>query len=172
MGSVNYFTSEYITLAIKPYDTDDFLSDTDFITYCRECNISPDDLPDYINDTINDYYDADAENARAILAIFDFNFFTVSIVPGYYEGLSVKIETNYSFYDDYAEKRDALKETTQLKECLHKLNGVGFHACAPFWVTAYYDYADTEKMIIQAIDEMRTDIKNADTYYTRRIKSA
>lgn len=31
MGAINYFTSDYITMGFKPYDTYDFENDPDFM---------------------------------------------------------------------------------------------------------------------------------------------
>ena len=36
MGAVNYFTSDYITLGIKPYETEDYSRDADFMQFIRD----------------------------------------------------------------------------------------------------------------------------------------
>lgn len=36
MGTINYYTSNYITLGIKPYEPEDLLSDSDFMQFIKE----------------------------------------------------------------------------------------------------------------------------------------
>ena len=36
MGTVNYATSDYITMGLKPYDVDDFTNNPDFLDFIRE----------------------------------------------------------------------------------------------------------------------------------------
>ena len=93
-------------------------------------------------------------------------FFDVSIESGYYEGLQIVIDDKYCFLDDYREKQEAQKEITQLKKCLIELAGVGFVACAPFWVMSYSNYNETLKKINDAVLEMRETYKHYKTANT------
>ena len=167
MGTINYKTSEYITLAIRPYDAGELLKDPDFMEYLQE-ERPGEDPEEVAADEIRAYYEADEENAARILEKYDFNFFDVSIIPGYYEGLSIYIETKYSLYDDSTEKREAMKEATQIKQFLTEAAGVGFTACGPGWITSYYSYAETLPKIREAVKAIKDEIKKAPTYYTRR----
>lgn len=36
MGAINYFTSDYITMGLRPYDRSDLENDLDFMEYARE----------------------------------------------------------------------------------------------------------------------------------------
>lgn len=168
MGTINYGTSEYITMGIKPYDADDIARDADFIEWCNENGYTDaDDIYNLAYDELNNYYDCDRANFECALNNYNFEFFAPSIVPGYYEGLYVELNPNFDFYN-YDDKRRAQKEVTQLKKFLFYIAGCGFVACFPFWVTSYRDYNGTLQEINDAIKEMRADIKKADTDYLTR----
>lgn len=62
MGTINYCTSDIITLGVKPYDPDD-LDD-----------LAPDERAAYIADD----YEADYDNAAAIIDAYNFDFFRVA----------------------------------------------------------------------------------------------
>ena len=36
MGAINYYTSDYITLGVKPYEVDDYKNDPDFMEFIKE----------------------------------------------------------------------------------------------------------------------------------------
>lgn len=158
MGTINYKTSEYITLAIRPYDAEDVMN-------CMIEEYGNNVTCIDVDNLISEYYRDDDANAAAILDKYDFYYYHVTIEPGYYEGLSIMIENNFGVaYNDYLEKQEAQKEITQIKKCLHELNGVGFNACYPGWVMTYFTYDDTEKMIDDAIREMRQEAKATPTW--------
>jgi len=168
MGAINYFTSDYITLGLKPYDTMDFLNDADFLECARENGIdteSESDLHDYATEIIQDYYQDDYSNIEHILKKYNFYYFHVTIQYGYYEGFTLDIENNFSVaFDDYLEKREAQKEATLLKQCLIECAGCGLVECFPSWCTGYSDYKDTLKGINKAIKEIREEIKSTPTW--------
>ena len=171
MGAINFKTSDYITMCIKPYETSEILTDPDFIDYCQEER--PGEDPEEIAaDEITGYYEADEENYTAIAKKYDFYYFHIVLEPGYYESLYIDIEANFCIYDDAAEKREALKEATKVKEFLTECAGVGFVACAPGWCTKYYTYAETLEKIKAAIKEMKEEIKAAPTWYTYNRRTA
>ena len=141
MGTINYYTSDYLTLAIN---TNDYIEPYNYYDY-----------------------EADTENAAAILDQYDFYYYHVTTKPGYYEGVSINIENNFPVaYDDYTEKREVQKEITQLKKALYDLAGVGFALCFPGWCTTYGSYEDTKKAINEAIKEMRNEARQAPTWRT------
>lgn len=166
MGTINYGTSKYITMCIKPYDADDIARDADFIEWCNENGYtSENDVLDMAYEEINEYYSCDTANFECILKKYNFEFFAPSIEPGYYDGIYIELNPDFDFYN-YDDKRRAQKEVTQLKKFLVDIAGCGFVACFPFWCTTYYDYKKTLQEITNAIKEMRADIKKADTEYT------
>lgn len=149
MGTINYKTSDYITLAIEPYDSADFMLDDGSIDY----------------DDISECYSCDYDNAAYALAKYDFELFNVSIEPGYYEGVSIKIELSVCSFDDYTEKQKAQKEVTQIRQFLEYIAGCGYVACYPGWCTRYEDYNGTMEKIAEAVKAMRYDVKDTPTYY-------
>ena len=172
MGTINYRTSDYITLGVKPMDVDDFKADKPEII--QEMldngyyNITDEEYWDYVRDIIWEYYEDDYINAASILDKYTFNWFTVKIESGYYEGFSIDIEyeEDGGCFSDYEEKQEAQKEVTRVKECLLELAGIGLKACYPFWCTRYEDYKGTLAAINEAVKEMRADVKNTHTNRT------
>ena len=159
MGTINYKTSDYITLGIKPYDYDYIKSGLEEFYPVEEITDA------MIYDETEWFYEADYENAKRIIEKYDLYFFHVTIEPGYYEGLSINIENNFPvFYDDYREKADAQKEVAQLKALLTDLAGHGFIQCFPGYCMGYVDYKTTLAGIKEAIREVRAEIKATPTY--------
>lgn len=169
MGTINYFTSDYITLGVKPYETDNYIKDNDFMDFIKEeWNVNTEDenkVLKAVNEYINTNYEADRENAENILNKYDFYYFNVVLKPGYYEGFSLDIENNFGVaLDGWEDRREAQKEITQLKNCLLELAGVGLVACFPGWCTGYKDYNETIKAIKEAIKEIREECKTIPTW--------
>lgn len=146
MGAINYGTSDIITLAVKPFDLDD--PDLDGMTY--------DERADYAGDC----YEADYDNAAAIIGHYSFSFFRVAPAWGYYEGVYIELLDNF-WPGSWADKRDALKEATRLKRLLLDLADVGFIRCTPGWCTGYSDHKGTVAAIRSAIRELKQRIARA-----------
>ena len=166
MGAINYFTSDYITLGIKPYSASDFENDADFMEEVRE-NVEEygGTVESEINDYINNLYEDDRFNVQLILLTYNFYYFHVTIKPGYYEGFTLDIENNFPIaFDCWQDKRDAQKEITRLKQCLFACAGVGMVQCSPGWCTDHNDYKGTCKAIAAAIKEMRKEVRNTPTW--------
>ena len=144
MGTINYGTSDYITVGYN----------------CN--NIDYED--EFYHDIIIDYYDQVAYTR----ARHNFYYFHVSVEPGYYEGFYIDIEHNFNYcYDNYTEKRAALREITQIKKFLIEcVNDFECCAVSPGWCTSYYDYKATLKKISEAIKEMREAVRNTPTWAT------
>jgi hypothetical protein len=157
MGTVNYKTSDYITLGMKPYDIDDFLNDTDFVEDFEENGYGT--LEEYAYETINAYYEDDYENVKSELEKHFFIYFNVSIEYGYYEGFSLNIVLNPSAIWCNEDKADANKEVPEIAAFLKECAGYGMVACYPFWCTGYEDYKQTLGSIEAAIIEMYHDIE-------------
>lgn len=168
MGTINYGTSDYITMGIRPYDAAEMQHDPDFVEYINATAVEYGTTPETeLDNYIMDSYDADYENAAAILDNYNFYYFHITIKPGYYEGLYLEIENNFPvFYDDIIEKKEAQKEITDIKKMLIDLAGVGFVACTPGWCTGYADYKGTLKAINAAIKEIRTEARFTPCYRT------
>ena len=148
MGTINYRTSDYITLGY----------DCSGIDYEEDC----------YNDFILDLFD----QINFKLQKEDFHFFHVRLKPGYYEGFSLYIEHNCSlFYDDFEEKRLAQKEITRLKNfLLYCVENCECVAVFPGWCTGYANYTETLKLLDAAVFEMRETVRSTPTYnkYVRK----
>ena len=93
MGAVNYFTSDYITLGLRPYDTSDFENDSEFMEELQnECNEYGGTLENALQDYIQSCYESDYSNIETELTKHSFYYFHVVIKPGYYEGFTIDIE--------------------------------------------------------------------------------
>lgn len=149
MGAINYFTSDYITLGLRPYDTDDFTDENNNIDY----------------DEINYCYECDYENIKRELEKHSFHYYHITIKPGYYEGFTLDIENNYPVaLDGWEDRRDANKEITEIKQFLIACAGLGLVKCSPGWCTGYSDYNGTIQAIKAAIEEMRSELKTIPTW--------
>lgn len=134
MGTINYGSNNYINIGINPdlYENDEKYFEIDFI------------------------YEIISE----IREKYDFYFYHVTIQPGYYEGFYIDIENNFSiFFDDYLEKKEALKEITQLKLFLIECINEGLVKYAPGWGTGYYNTTETITALKEVIKNMRLEIK-------------
>lgn len=144
MGTINYKTSDYITIGYN-------------------CN--------YINHDDNFYYDIVEDYYNQVKWTLDkenFYYFHVTLAPGYYEGFSIDIEFNYKLcFDDYSDKKEAQKEITRIRSFLATcLND--FECCAvyPGWCTTYLNYKESLQKLNKAIKEMRQTVKDTPTYNT------
>lgn len=165
MGTINYSTSDYITMAVKPYNVEDFKQDHDFMQLAQEqADECGESLDDYLNDELQRCYDADIRNIQSILDNYDFYYYHITIKPGYYEGFSLDIENNFGVaYNKWQDKQEAQKEITQIKKCLSECAGNGLVKCCPHWCTTYYNYGETCKAINEVIKEMREEVKHIPT---------
>lgn len=145
MGAVNYFTSDYITMGLRPYDTDENNNiDYDEINYC---------------------YEADRENIENELGKHNFYYYHIVIKPGYYEGFTLDIENNFPVaLDGWEDRKAANKEITEIKQFLIDCAGLGLVKCSPGWCTGYADYNGTIKAIKEAIKEMRLELSTIPTW--------
>lgn len=160
MGTINYKTSDYITIGYN----------LDGVVHSGE---EHDDFLFWIEE--------DCKQIESILEKQCFNYFSINIEPGYYEGFSIDIKNNFDFlwfensycFNDYNEKQRALKEATGLKALLLELvNNFGLCVVYPGWCTGYSDYKTTLKEINAATKEMKAEIKAIPTWRTLQVKGA
>ena len=177
MGTINYKTSDYITMGARIQNRTDFENDSCFLEEMKE-EIDRYGLESVIDSEIELNYDCDRENVETYLNQHDFTFYHVTIEPGYYEGFSINIENNFPVaYNDREEKRQAQKEITELKQFLLDCAGAGIAVVYPGWCTTELSYNDSVKAIKAAIKEIREESKAIPTwlwyereqYFSRRI---
>ena len=141
MGTINYGTSDYITIGYN-------CSDLDY------------NDPFYYESIQDDFVEL-----TYILGNYNFYYFHVVIKSGYYEGFYIDIEHNFNYcYDSYENKRLAQKEITQIKQFL--LSCLDFGCCSvyPGWCMGYADYKTTLKDIDAAIYNMREEVRKTPTW--------
>lgn len=166
MGAVNYFTSDYITLGLRPYDRYDLENDHDFMEGLQaEVNEYGGTLESALDSYINDSYECDYVNIKTELEKHCFHYYHITIKPGYYEGFTLDIENNFPVaLDSWEDRRDANKEITEIKQFLIDCAGLGLVKCSPGWCTGYSDYNGTIQAIKAAIKEMRSELKTVPTW--------
>ena len=165
MGAVNYFTSDYITLGLRPYNTSYFENDTEFMDELqKEIDEYGGTLENAIDDYIPGCYESDFENIECELKKHTFHFYHVVIKPGYYEGFTLDIENNFPVcFDSWEHEREAQKEITELKQFLIDCAGLGLVKCSPGWCTGYSDYNGTIAAIKEAVKAMGEEAKQTPT---------
>lgn len=166
MGAVNYFTSDYITLGLHPYDSWDFENDLEFMEEIKnEVDEYGGTIENAIADYIEDCYSCDYENIKTELEKHNFHYYHIVIKPGYYEGFALDIENNYPVaLDSWEDRRDANKEITEIKQFLIACAGLGLVQCSPGWCTGYNDYNGTITAIKAAVKEMRDALRTIPTW--------
>ena len=166
MGAVNYFTSDYITMGLRPYDSWEPENDSDFMEEMRRgCEEYGGTIENAIADYIQFSYENDFENIETELNKHNFHYYHITIKPGYYEGFTLDIENNFPVaLDSWQDRRDANKEITEIKAFLIACAGLGLVQCSPGWCTRYNDYIGTIKAIKAAIKEMRDELRTIPTW--------
>lgn len=155
MGTINYFTSDLITLATVPQLWSDYHDEAE-----AEARETGRDIDEIIVEWMEANEEADADNAESILDKYNLQFFHVTLRPGYYDGLQILIDLDgYPDELDDGERHAILDKLDDLQKALEELAGVGFVETFPGWCTGYSDYPETIKAIRQAIEAERETVK-------------
>ena len=155
MGTINYSTSDYITLGVNPDAIREFNTWYGFEGEILEAdeNSARIDIELILEDVQNE------------LDKYNLHYYHIATKPGYYEGFSLDIENNYCVaLDSWEDRREMNKEITQIKQLLLECARLGLVACYPGWCTGYEDYNGTIKAIKAAIKEMRAEVKATPTW--------
>lgn len=139
MGAINYGNSNYINMGL---------------------NLNLDIYQDF------DIVQMLAEDVENIIYNENLQYFTVDIIPGYYEGFYLDIEYKDEVFYDYTEKKEAQKEITKIKQMLYLLSNMDIVRYMPGWCTGYATPQETKKDIANAIKKMRQDVKDTSIEYT------
>ena len=155
MGTINYGTSDYITVGFEPFDFDEFV-------YEDEDGEEQTDYDGRYNEM--EFY---REAVEAIREKYEFCYYHVEVKPGYYEGFYIDIESNYGLcYDSCEDKREAQKEITQIKRFLLECVDVGCVQCFPGWCMGYATHEKTLAGINEAVKAMREEVRITPTWWT------
>ena len=146
MGAINYSSNDTINIGVNPdnYWIENENGNTEFLDF----------------EIAFDY-----KEITNLLNQYDFEYFTVKIEPGYYEGFYIDIDFDYLWVDSY-EKPLIQKEITQLKCFLNGCIERGLVQYSPGWCTGYYSAIETRKNLDAAIKELRQIIRKYHTYKT------
>ena len=172
MGTINYGTSDYITLGAKPESRFEWEQDKALMEELKDlAKEHGNTIDEEIEEQLWINMESDLDNARYELEKHSFYHFNVAIKYGYYEGFYIDIENNFPlFFDDYEEKKEALAEIREIEQYLKDNAGNGLVSVYPGWCTSYADYKQTLKDIRTAAREMREDVKNTPTWRTYKEK--
>lgn len=149
MGTINYGTSDYITMG--------FNLDVE---------------PEYEEDNLF-WAEEDFRVVGDIIKRYGFEYFTVTVEPGYYAGFYVDIKENYiktydwgktECIDSYEERQAINREITAMREFLNELADMNMVSVYPGWCTGYADRKQTRTDINEAIREMREELKAIPTW--------
>lgn len=164
MGTINYSTSDYITMGLRPYDYKE--ADPLFMAIMKhEAAENGETVENYIDEYYSQCYTDDYNNIAAELEKYRFWYFHIAIKPGYYEGFSLDISYNFPVaFDNWEERREAQKEVTEIKRFLTDCAGLGLVECSPGWCTRYGDYKSTIAAIKKAVAAMREEIRVTPTW--------
>ena len=134
MGAINYYTSDYITLAIN---TDDFYFLQD--DFDKIAGILENEHFYYFHIALKPgYYEGFSID-------IEFNM-------GYY----------FDCYQDKKDAQKEITRVKQfLIDCINEFN---LRACSPGWCTKFYDYNESIERLKRAIKEMRETVNNTPTW--------
>lgn len=144
VGTVNYGTGEYITLAYQPVEDDSQENQEKF-----------GDL--YLNMKVDSIFNEYG----------DFEFLEVIRDNGYYEGFYVAINTGdlvgAGFYNK-DQMLDAFLELERVRKLLVELLDAGLFVCHPGWCTGWLNYGESLNEINQCIAKISSDISITPVY--------
>lgn len=170
MGTINYGTSDYITMGYEPCHSCDFSREEAREEMIFSCgydadSITVDDVDEFISETIQQYEEDAYYTAKEELKKHSFYYFHITLNWGYYEGFHFDIEYNFPVaVDTWEDKPAAQKEITEIKAFLLTCAENGLVACFPSWGTEYHDYNQTIADIKKAVKEMRQTVKSTPTW--------
>lgn len=142
MGTINYGTSQFITIGAPDYNGDAEAYDL---------------LEDWVREKLNQY---------------NFEYYDLDIEYGYYEGFYINIQKNDSFYfldvSDAKETAPIIRnEIDGVCAALRELCELGCCVVHPGWATAYLNLEDSIKEIEFAKYVMAADLLEEVEYVVR-----
>lgn len=149
MGTINYGTSKYITLGLEPFAFSDYEDEP------GEC--------DYFSRS----YDMEdlQRDAEQILECYNFKFFDVSIISGYYEGFYIDISDVSPFLFDESDLPEAFREANCLGALLLRFIKLGLAQCFPGWCTGYASAEESKKAVAAAVCTMKKSFYDYIDYF-------
>lgn len=148
MGAINYGYNEFFNIGVNPenYWIENENSENEFLDFEMQW---------------------DYEQIENILNKYNFEYFTVTVESGYYEGFYINIKFDLLWVECY-EKPLILKELTLLKKFLLECCSYGLVKYSAGWCMSYYTKTETEKAIAETIKTLKEQFKHLPTYNTYR----
>lgn len=154
MGTINYGTSDFLTIGLYPYDFEEMRAE--YIEAYEE-----EDRPDeVIYQYMADMETEDMRTAEIIISRYNFDVFEVEARPGYYDGFYISVKFDCLYFWDEDEKKQAIKEAGYIRDLWHKI--IDEAPCVevwPGWCTTYKTYAETVEAIGKAYKNMLSEIE-------------
>ena len=112
------------------------------------------DWYDELEEIEQEYYAEDMLfQAKVILKKYSFEYFKVKIEYGYYYGFYLDIEDEYTWFNTYEDKLNAIKELSNIKRLIIELLELGLVNYSAGWCTTIYKYKEYKKEILKELNE-------------------
>ena len=157
MGTINYYTSDYITIAsVCPLYPDDYREDAE-----EQARDTGEDVDTLIEQWIAlEHESAWADAQEAAAKTKRNSFWKLEARPGYYEGSQVIIKNELPTSLTNAERKTALAEVDELEKALVYLaENSTFVETWPGWCQKRFTPAETLDAIARAAEEMREAVR-------------
>ena len=145
MGTINYGTSDFLTIGLHPYDFEDIKAE--YINMYEEEDPADNAIYEYMADIEAE----DMNTAEIIISNYDFSVFEVEARPGYYDGFYISVKLDCLYFWDEDEKKEAIKEAGDIRDLWKKI--IDETPCVevwPGWCTTYKTYEETAEAIEKA----------------------
>ena len=150
MGARNFGSNDYLSLTYL-VDVYELANNPGFIEDCKDREVweegyepTEDDIWDEAADTANFWTEEAYEDAEYLLDKHRFNYITLQLEPGYYEGIQLFIEPDFPSYIESEEDReDIFNEISELGELLSEFMDRGWDG----------DFEDLSDLIHQLMEE-------------------
>lgn len=166
MGTINFKTSKYITMAHETKTGLDLFNDSNWYEeerqYLLDHGTDEEDIEDELADRAEAYAafyeEQDFLTVQNELKEHSFVYFDITLQGGYYDGFQLLIDDSCTVWDE-EDRKDALEEVEEIRSFLHTCNDFGMRACSPHWCTGWKDFNETADAIEDACNAMRKEVE-------------
>lgn len=160
MGTWNYRDSDVITVADYDIIYTPSIEEIEGTMIDYECNEK--EAEDILYQQHQDYTE---ERFNIVCDLFKnqgFEYYSVSVDAGYYEGFQIKISREQLAFDNSCQRKEMHKELTRIKsEIIVAIEEYTMRVCYPGWCIGWKDtIEDSLKALNEAIKEERKVINN------------
>ncbi|MBQ3690102.1 MAG: hypothetical protein II937_09655 [Bacteroidales bacterium] len=160
MGTWNYGKSDVITVADYDINYTPSIEEIEGTMVDYECNEK--EAEDILHQQHQDYTE---ERFNIVCDLFKnrgFEYYSVSVDSGYYEGFQIKISREQLAFDNSYQRKEMHKELTRIKnEIVVAINEYIMRVCYPGWCIGWEDTIEKSlKALNEAIKKEREKINN------------